>query len=89
MMRYSVQAANQTLVKGYGFLFFAKNMDKNIGKNFVVNIVRNLLIMLQNLQQMHLKLLQKEQFKKQQKLITGNNIAGTAAKPCDGKSRKF
>ena len=61
-MRYSVQAANQTLVKGYGFLFFAKNMDKNIGKNFVVNIVRNLLIMLQNLQQMHLKLLQKEQF---------------------------
>ena len=33
----------------------------------MVNIARNLLIMLNNLQQMHLKLLQKEQFIKQLK----------------------
>ena len=26
-------------VKGYGFLFFAKNMGKNIGKNISKNII--------------------------------------------------
>ena len=31
-MRYAVQPRNQTFVKGYGFLSFAKNMCKNIGK---------------------------------------------------------
>ena len=31
-MRYAVQPRNQTFVKGYGFLSFAKNMRKNIGK---------------------------------------------------------
>ena len=29
----SVQPRDPILVKGYGFLFFAKNMGKNIGKN--------------------------------------------------------
>ena len=26
-------------VKGYGFLFFAKNMGKNIGKNISKNLI--------------------------------------------------
>ena len=33
MMRYSVQPRDRIFVKGYGFLFFAKNIGKNIGKN--------------------------------------------------------
>ena len=33
MTRHSVQPRDRMLVKGYGFLFFAKNMGKNIGKN--------------------------------------------------------
>ena len=33
MMRYLVQGRDQIFVKGYGFLSFAKIMDKNIGKN--------------------------------------------------------
>ena len=33
MPGYLVQPRNWILVKGYGFLSFAKNMDKNIGKN--------------------------------------------------------
>ena len=32
-MRHSVQPRDRIFVKGYGFLFFAKNMGKNIGKN--------------------------------------------------------
>ena len=33
MLRYSVQPRDRIFVKGYGFLSFAKNMVKNIGKN--------------------------------------------------------
>ena len=33
MTRYSVQPRYRIIVKGYRFLFFAKNMVKNIGKN--------------------------------------------------------
>ena len=33
MMCYSVQSRDRIFVKGYGFLSFAKNMDKNIGKS--------------------------------------------------------
>ena len=36
-MRCSVQHKDQIFVKGYGFLFLAKNMDKNIGKNISKN----------------------------------------------------
>ena len=32
-MYYSVQPRDLIFVKGYGFLFFAKNIGKNIGKN--------------------------------------------------------
>ena len=57
-MRYSVQPRDS--VQGYGLLSFVKNMGKELGKN----ISKNVLIMLSNPLQMHLKLLQKEEFKK-------------------------
>ena len=53
MTCYSVQPGDWIFVKGFGFLSFAKNMGKNIGKNIcknLINIVRNFLIMLNNLQ---------------------------------------
>ena len=56
MMHYLVQSRNRIFVKGYGL--FSK-----------INISKNFLIMLNNLEQMHLKLLQKELFKKQQKQL--------------------
>ena len=34
MIRYSVQPRDRKIVKGYGFLSFAKNMDKIISKSF-------------------------------------------------------
>ena len=37
-MRYSVQPEDRIFVKGYGFLSFANNMDKNIGKDISKNI---------------------------------------------------
>ena len=58
MTRYSVQPRDRIFLKGYGFLSFAKNISKNIGANIIKNF------MLENQQQMHLKLLEKEQFKK-------------------------
>ena len=33
MTRNSVQPRDQIFLKGYGFLSYAKNMDRNIGKN--------------------------------------------------------
>ena len=33
MTFYSVQTRDRKFVKGYGFLSFAKNMRKNLGKN--------------------------------------------------------
>ena len=74
MTRYSVHSRDRIFVKGYGFLSFARNISKNIGKNISKNLsskyrVRNFLIMLNSLLQMHLKLLQKEPFKKQQKQL--------------------
>ena len=63
MMRFLVQSRN-IFVKGYGFLSFAKNMSKNTDKSQALNLVKKFLIILNKLQQMLLKLLQKEQFKK-------------------------
>ena len=62
MMLYSVQPKDQIFVKGYGFLSIGEYMGKNNGKNICknVNTVKDFLIMLNNLLQMHLKLLQKE-----------------------------
>ena len=39
MTRYSVQPRDRIFVKGYGFLSFAENMDKNIGKNITKNLM--------------------------------------------------
>ena len=46
-MRYSVQPRNR---KGYGLFSFTKNIGKNIIKNYAVNIARNFLIILNDLQ---------------------------------------
>ena len=45
----------------------AKNIDRNIIKGSVVNTAKYLFIMLNNLVQMHVKLVQKEQLQKYQK----------------------
>ena len=67
-MCHSVQTWDRLFVKGYGFLSFAKNMgknmDKNISKNLSRKYSRKFSIILNNLPQMGLKLLQKEQSKK-------------------------
>ena len=72
-MCYSVQSRGKIFVKGYGFLSFAESMGKNIGKNinktWVVNKANNFLIIPNNSLQIHLKMSQKEQFKKQQKQL--------------------
>ena len=73
-MRCSVQPRYRIFVKGYGFLVFAKNMGKSIGEIISKNLrgkntAKNFLIMINNLQQMHLKVLRKEQFNKQQKQL--------------------
>ena len=64
-MCYSIEPKDQIYVKGYGFLYFAKN----IGKTLSVNIVKNFLIVPKKLQRMYLKLFKTEQFKKQQKQL--------------------
>ena len=38
MTRYSVQPRDRIFVKGYRFLFFDKNMGRNIGKNTIKNL---------------------------------------------------
>ena len=37
-MRYSVQPRDRIFVKGYGFLSFSKNIDKDTGKNVSKNL---------------------------------------------------
>ena len=73
MTRYSVQPRDRIFVKGFVFLSFAKNMGKNIGKNLSKSLnsrySQNFLIMLNNLQQMRFKILQKESFKKQKQPV--------------------
>ena len=75
MTQYSVQPRDCGFCKkGYGFLSSAENLGKNIGKDISknlkkVNIVEKLLIMLNNLQQIHSKLLQKDSFKNQWKQL--------------------
>ena len=38
MIRYSVQPRERIFVKGYRFLFLARNMGKNVGKNIGNNL---------------------------------------------------
>ena len=68
-MHYLVQPRDKPiLVEIYGFLSFTNKMGKKIGKNITKNFSgkynQKLYDILSNLQQMHLKLLRKEQFKK-------------------------
>ena len=64
-MRYSIEPRDRIYVKGYGFLSFAKNMGKNLSNKYCPNF----LIVLKNLQRMQQRLLQKEQFEKQQEQL--------------------
>ena len=43
MKRYSVQLRDQKFAKGYGFLSFVKNMDKNISKSMSGKYIQKLL----------------------------------------------
>ena len=67
MMRYSIEQRVQIFIKDYGFLSFAKNVRKNIDKK-PANTVKSFWIILNNLLQMHLKMLQKSNSKS-----SGNN----------------
>ena len=60
-MRYSIEPIERRYVKDYGFLSFARNLNNKYGQKLADS--------LKNLQQMHLKLLIKEQFKKQLKQL--------------------
>ena len=63
MTCYSVQPRDRIFVKRYGFSSFAKYIDKNISESISENLSskcsQNFLINLNNLPQMHLKLLKK------------------------------
>ena len=67
-MRYSIQPGDRIFAKSYLFSSFTRNICKNVGKNISKNLnrkyVTNVLIMLKNLQQIHLKLLQNQSFNK-------------------------
>ena len=39
MTHYSVQPGDRIFVKGYGFLSFAKNMNKKISKNISKSLI--------------------------------------------------
>ena len=75
MMRYPVQPRDQIFGKSYVFLSFANNMGKNIGENISKNVSGKFSQkFLDHAKQsatdvFYLKLLQKEQFKKQQKQL--------------------
>ena len=63
MTCYSVQRRDRISVKGYGFSSFAKILVKILVKKvktWGINRAKNLLIMLDNLQKMHLKPLQND-----------------------------
>ena len=38
MLHYLIEPRDYIFVKGYGFLFFAKNMAKNVGRNISKNL---------------------------------------------------
>ena len=72
MTCYSLQPRNRTFVKGYWFLFFARDMRKNIGKITSKNLSNKYSQKLFDHAKQSgtdAKLIQKEQFKKQQKQL--------------------
>ena len=68
-MTHSVEPRDRIFVNGYEFLPFAKSMTANSGKNISKNLsgIYSQKLLDANLLQIHLKLLQKKHFKKQQK----------------------
>ena len=55
-MRYSIEPRERRYVKSYGFSSFARNLGTHAtkaAKNLIINMVKSLLILLKNLQQMH------------------------------------
>ena len=67
MTPYSVHSKDWIFVKGYGFFSFVKNIGRNISKSLSEKYSQKFLIMLNKMQLIYLKLLQKGQFQKQQK----------------------
>ena len=37
-MRYSIEPRDRIYVKGYGFLYFTKNIGKNLSKKYLIQI---------------------------------------------------
>ena len=64
-MRYSFEPRDRIYVKGYGFLFFAKNMGKSLSKTYG----QKRLDSAKKSTSDALKTTSKEQFKKQQKQL--------------------
>ena len=62
-MRHSIEPRDRIYVNGYGFLSFAENMGKNLSNKYS----QKLLDKAKKYTTDAIKLLQKEQFKKQQK----------------------
>ena len=61
-MHYSIEPRERRYVKGYRFLSFARNLGTHatkVAENLNKVATKSLLILLKNLQQMHLKLLAK------------------------------
>ena len=63
-MRYSIEAKYRIYVNGYGFLSFAKNIDKSVNGKYSQTLFDSA-----KKSTTDAKLLQKEQFKKQQKQL--------------------
>ena len=64
-MRYQIEPKDRIYIKGYGFLSFAKNMGKNLSSKYG----QKLLDSAKKSTADAIKLLQKEQSKKQQKQL--------------------
>ena len=71
-MCYSIEPRERGYVKGYGVLSFARNLGTysiKVAKNLNNKYGQKLADSAENLEQMHLKLIAKEQFKKQLKQL--------------------
>ena len=64
-MRYPIEVRERRYVKSYEFLYLTKNGFENVA----VHVLKNFMIKQKNVEQMHLKLHQKGQLKKQQKQL--------------------
>ena len=64
-MRYSIEPRDRIYVKGYGFLSFAKNMDKSLSNKYGQKVLDSAKKSTTDAIKQH----RKEQFKKQQKQL--------------------